>query len=149
MSYDPGNVFARILRGELPCARIYEDAHALAFMDIMPSAKGHSLVIPKEAAESLFDLSPSAASHLMVRAQRVAGAIKRALGCPGVMLVQLNGAAAGQSVPHVHIHIVPRTHGLDLMLHGRAQADSAELEALATRIRQELESPTGNYVSES
>jgi len=149
MSYDPGNVFARILRGELPCARIYEDAHALAFMDIMPSAKGHSLVIPKEAAESLFDLSPSAASHLMVTAQRVAGAIKRALGCPGVMLVQLNGAAAGQSVPHVHIHIVPRTHGLDLVLHGRAQAHFAELEAIAASIARELKSQAGDYVNES
>ena len=149
MSYDAGNVFARILRGELPCARIYEDAHALAFMDIMPSAKGHSLVIPKEPAETLFDLSPSAASHLMVTAQRVAGAVKRALGCPGVMLVQLNGSAAGQSVPHMHIHIVPRTHGLDLVLHGRVQADFAELEALAARISRELESEIGKNVSKS
>ena len=139
MSYDPGNVFARILRGELPCARIYEDSHALAFMDIMPSAQGHSLVIPREPAETLFDLSPSAASHLMLTAQRVARAVKLALYCPGVMLVQLNGSAAGQSIPHVHIHIVPRTQGLDLVLHGRVQADFAELEALAARIRRELE----------
>jgi histidine triad (HIT) family protein len=140
MSYDPGNVFARILRGELPCAKICEDAHTLAFMDIMPSAQGHSLVIPREPAETLFDLSPSAASHLMVAARRVAGAVKRTLACPGVMLVQLNGSAAGQSVPHVHLHIVPRTHGLDLVLHGRTKADFAELEALAARIRRELES---------
>jgi histidine triad (HIT) family protein len=149
MSYDPDNVFARILRGELPCARVYEDAHTLAFLDIMPSATGHSLVIPKEAAETLFDLSPSAASYLMLTAQRVAGAVKRALGCPGVMLVQLNGSAAGQSVPHVHIHIVPRSHGLDLVLHGRAQADFPELEALAAKIRRELELQGNKNVSKS
>ena len=139
MSYDSGNIFARILRGELPCAKICEDAHTLAFMDIMPSTEGHALVIPREAAETMFDLSPAAASHLMVAAQRVAGAVKRALRCPGIMLVQLNGAAAGQSIPHVHFHIVPRTDGLELALHGRAQAEFQKLEDLAARIRRELE----------
>jgi histidine triad (HIT) family protein len=140
MSYDTSNVFARILRGELPCAKLYEDAHTLAFMDIMPSAEGHALVIPKEPAETIFDLSPDAASKLMIAAQRVAKALKKVLACPGVMLVQLNGSAAGQSIPHIHIHIVPRSHGLDLALHGRAQADVGKLEALAGRIRRELES---------
>ena len=139
MSYDSDNVFAKILRGELPCAKVYEDSHTLAFMDIMPSAEGHTLVVPREPAETIFDLSPEAASHLMVAAQRVARAVKKALSCPGVMLVQLNGPAAGQSVPHMHIHVVPRSHGLDLTLHGRAQADFARLEGLAERIRQALE----------
>jgi histidine triad (HIT) family protein len=139
MSYDSNNVFARILRKELPCAKVYEDAHTLAFMDIMPSAEGHTLVIPREHAESIFDLSPEAASNLMVAVQKVASAVKKALSCPGVMLVQLNGPAAGQSVPHVHIHIVPRSHGVDLTLHGRAQADFAKLERLAERIRVALE----------
>lgn len=139
MTYDPSNVFARILRGELPCAKVCEDAHILAFMDIMPSAEGHTLVIPKEPAETIFDMSPDAASRLLVASQRVAKAVKKALSCPGLMLVQLNGAAAGQSVPHVHIHIVPRVHGLDLTLHGRTQADFARLEALATKIRSALE----------
>ena len=139
MTYDPGNVFARILRGELPCAKIAEDEHTLSFMDIMPSTKGHCLVIPKEAAATLFDLSPGAACRLMLAAQRVAKAVRKAVACPGVMLVQLNGSAAGQSVPHIHIHVVPRVHGLDLTLHGRAQAPLPELEALAIRIRQELE----------
>jgi histidine triad (HIT) family protein len=140
MSYDPENVFAKILRGALPCAKIHEDAYTLAFMDIMPSAEGHSLVIPKEPAETIFELSPDAASRLMVTAQRVAKAVKRALACPGVMLVQLNGSTAGQSVAHVHIHIVPRSHGIDLALHGRTRADFGKLEILAERIRQELES---------
>jgi histidine triad (HIT) family protein len=139
MSYDSTNVFARILRNELPCAKVYEDAHTLAFMDIMPSAEGHTLVIPREHAESIFDLSPEAASHLIVTAQRVARAVKKALSCPGLMLVQLNGSAAGQSVAHVHIHIVPRSHGIDLTLHGRVQADSANLEVVAERIRRALE----------
>jgi len=139
MSYDPDNVFAKILRGALPCAKILEDAHSLAFMDIMPSSEGHALVIPKEPAETIFHLSPDAASRLMLAAQRVAIAVKKALACPGVMLVQLNGSAAGQSIPHVHFHIVPRSHGLDLALHGRAQAEFAKLEALAERIRRELE----------
>jgi histidine triad (HIT) family protein len=135
MSYDRNNVFAKILRGELPCAKLHEDEHTLAFMDIMPSTEGHALVIPKEPAETIFDLSPAAASQLMVTAQRVAKAVKTALSCPGVMLVQLNGSAAGQSIPHVHIHIVPRAHGLDLALHGRTQADFKRLEGLAERIR--------------
>ena len=139
MSYDSNNVFARILRGELPCAKLHEDAHTLTFMDIMPSAEGHALVIPKEPAETIFDLSPEAASRLMLTAQKVAKAVKKALGCPGVMLVQLNGSAAGQSIPHIHFHVVPRSHGLDLALHGRAQGDFSKLQALAARIRQELE----------
>jgi len=140
MSYDSNNVFAKILRGELPCAKVYEDAHTLALMDIMPSTEGHTLVIPREAAETIFDLSPEAASRLMITAQLVAKAVKKALSAPGVMLVQLNGSAAGQSIPHVHVHILPRSHGLELSLHGRAQADFAKLEALATRIRAALES---------
>lgn len=139
MSYDNNNVFAKILRGELPCARVYEDSHTLAFMDIMPSTEGHTLVVPKEPAETMFDLSPDAAAHLMVTVQKVAKAVKKALARPGLMLVQLNGSAAGQSVPHVHIHIVPRAHGLDLTLHGRARADVAKLQALAARITAALQ----------
>lgn len=139
MSYDSNNIFAKILRGELPCAKVYEDAHTLALMDIMPSVEGHTLVIPKEPAETILDLSPEAASHVMVTTQLVAKAVKKAFACPGVMLVQLNGSAAGQSIPHVHVHILPRAHGLELSLHGRAQADFAALEALAARIRAALE----------
>src|SRR5438105_6359647 len=138
MTYDANNIFAKILRGELPCAKVHEDAHTLAFMDIMPSAEGHTLVVPREPAETIFDLSPAAASQLILVAQRVAKAVKKALACPGLMLVQLNGAAAGQSIPHVHIHVLPRAHGLDLTLHGRSQADFAALETVAERIRREL-----------
>jgi histidine triad (HIT) family protein len=138
MAYDPQNVFAKILRGELPSIKVFEDADTLAFMDIMPSAEGHTLVIPKEPAETLFDLSDQAAAALMATTQRVAAAVKAALACPGLMLVQLNGSAAGQSVPHFHMHIVPRFEGLDLTLHGRAMADLVQLENIAARIRKRL-----------
>jgi histidine triad (HIT) family protein len=138
MSYDTDNVFAKILRGELPSIKVFEDADTLAFMDIMPSVAGHTLVIPKEPAETIFELSNHAASALMLTTQRVAAAVKGAIGCPGLMLVQLNGAASGQSVPHLHMHIVPRFEGLDLRLHGRTTVDPAQLENIAARIRRHL-----------
>ena len=135
MVYDPNNVFAKILRGELPCVRIYEDERTLAFMDIMPSTKGHTLVIPKTPAAEIFELSPEDASALICTTQKVAKAVKQGLECSGLMLVQLNGAAAGQSIPHVHFHILPREEGLDLHLHGRAMKKPEELEPVAAKIR--------------
>jgi histidine triad (HIT) family protein len=138
MAYDQNNIFARILRGELPCVKIYEDEHTLSFLDIMPSIEGHTLVIPKEAAEDILDLSPDAAAAVMRTTQKVAKAVKRGLNCSGVMLVQLNGEAAGQSIPHIHFHILPREHGLDLKLHGRGMKSTEELEPIAARIRAAL-----------
>jgi histidine triad (HIT) family protein len=138
LAYDPNNIFARILRGELPKVVVYEDAQTLAFMDIMPSVEGHTLVIPKEAAESILDLSPEGAAAVMATTQKVARAVKKALDVPGVMLVQLNGTAAGQSVPHIHFHVLPREEGLDLKLHGRAMVDPKTLEPIAAKIRAAL-----------
>lgn len=138
MPYDTNNVFAKILRGELPCVKVYEDEHTLAFMDIMPSADGHTLVIPKAPAKEIFDLSPEGAAALMRTTKKIAKAVKAALNCSGVMLVQLNGAAAGQSIPHVHFHVLPREEGLDLHLHGRAMKKPEELEPVAARIRAAL-----------
>jgi histidine triad (HIT) family protein len=138
VAYDANNVFAKILRSELPSVKLYEDPHTLAFMDIMPSVTGHVLVIPKEAAETIFELSAGAVSALIATTRRVAEAVKAALDCPGVMLVQLNGAAAGQSIAHVHFHVVPRWEGLDLRLHGRKQADPGKLDAVAAKIRAKL-----------
>jgi len=138
LAYDSNNVFARILRGELPKVAIYEDRLTLAFMDIMPSVEGHTLVIPKEPAEDILDLSPEGAQAVIVTTQLVAKAVKRALQAPGIMLVQLNGAAAGQSIPHLHFHILPRSHGLELKLHGRSMADAKSLEPIAARIRAAL-----------
>jgi len=138
LAYDPNNIFARILRGELPKVAIYEDALTLAFLDIMPSVEGHTLVIPKEPAESMLDVSPEGAQAVIVTTQKIARAVKKAFEAPGVMLVQLNGAAAGQSIPHLHFHVLPRSEGLDLKLHGRAMADAKALEPIAAKIRKAL-----------
>ena len=138
MAYDPNNVFARILRGEIPKFAIFEDELTLAFLDIMPATEGHTLVIPKEAAETIFDLSPEGAAATIRTTQKVAAAVKRAFAAPGIMLVQLNGAAAGQSIPHLHFHVLPRTEGLDMKLHGRAMADTRTLSPIAEKIRAAL-----------
>ncbi len=138
MVYDQNNIFARILREELPSVRVYEDEHTVAFMDIMPSVEGHTLVIPKEPAETIFDLSEESAAAVIRTTKKIAAAVKKGLDCSGVMLVQLNGVAAGQSIPHLHFHILPREDGLDLKLHGRAMVDAKVLEPIAARIRAAL-----------
>jgi histidine triad (HIT) family protein len=138
MSYDPQNVFARILRGELPCVRLFEDEHTLAFMDLMPQTEGHALVITREPAETLFDLSPDGAAACMRTTQRVAVAVKRAFDAPGMMITQVNGAVAGQSVPHVHFHIIPRRAGEPLLMHAAVKAEPQTLHQQAERIRRWL-----------
>jgi histidine triad (HIT) family protein len=138
MPYDPNNIFARVLRGELPKVAVYEDDLTLAFMDIMPSVEGHTLVITKEPAEGILDLSPEGASALIRTTQKVAKAVKKGLNAPGVMLVQLNGAEAGQSIPHIHFHVLPRSEGLDLKLHGRGMVKPEVLEPIAAKIRAAL-----------
>ena len=138
MPYDSSNIFAKILRGEIPCVKIYEDDKTLAFMDVMPQAEGHTLVVPKEEAENIFELSPESAAAMIQTAQKVAHAVKAATGAPGVMLVQLNGKAAGQSVFHIHMHVIPRHHGIDLGFHERNMVPAAQLEPLAAKIRAAL-----------
>jgi len=135
MPYDDANIFARILRGEIPAYKVYEDEQTLAFMDVMPQSDGHALVIPKVAAQNLFDLAPEALSATILTTQRVARAVKKAFAPPGVMLVQLNGAGAGQSVFHIHFHIVPRYAGIDLRFHAREMADHKMLADHAARVR--------------
>jgi histidine triad (HIT) family protein len=137
MSYDPNNIFAKILRDELPSVKVYEDARTLAFMDIMPATEGHTLVIPKEPAETIFDLSVEGAADLIRTTKRVAQAVKAAMECPGVMLAQLNGKTAGQSVPHIHFHILPRWQA-NFSLHGRTMVDPKTLELIAAKIRAAL-----------
>jgi histidine triad (HIT) family protein len=138
MPYDPQNVFARILRNELPCIRLFEDAHTLAFMDLMPQSEGHSLVITREPAETLFDLSPEGAAACIRTTQWVAAAVKRAFEAPGIMIAQVNGSAAGQTVPHVHFHIIPRRPGEELRMHAAVKADPNVLLEHAERIRRWL-----------
>jgi histidine triad (HIT) family protein len=138
MAYDNGNVFARILRGEIPAHTVYEDENVLAFMDVMPQADGHTLVIPKTAAENLFDVPPAVLSATMLATQRVGRAVREAFAAPGVMLVQFNGSAAGQTVFHLHFHIIPRHAGAELRFHARGMADPAVLAAHAERVRAAL-----------
>lgn len=132
-------VFAKILRGEIPCHRVYEDDAVLAFLDVNPLSRGHTLVIPKEPAENIFDLSAEGAAAMVATTQKVARAVKKALGAPGIMLAQLNGAAAGQTIFHVHFHIIPRSAGADLGLHARGMVDPKTLEPIAARIRSALD----------
>jgi len=138
MAYDPDNIFAKIIRGEIPCVKIYEDEHTFAFLDVMPQAEGHTLVVSKEPAQNIFELSPVGAATLIASVQKIAAAVKKALGAPGIMLVQLNGEAAGQSVFHIHFHIIPRTGGIDLKFHAREMADPKAQEAIAVKIRAAL-----------
>ena len=138
MAYDNNNVFAKILRGEIPSVKVFEDDRTLAFMDVMPQADGHVLVIPKEEAENVLDLSRDGAAAMMATTQRVAKAVKEGLDAPGIMLAMLNGAPAGQSVFHVHFHIIPRAHGVDLGLHARSMVDPKTLEPIAAKIRAAL-----------
>jgi histidine triad (HIT) family protein len=135
MSYDPNNVFAKILRGEIPAHKVYEDEHTLAFMDVMPQSDGHTLVIPKIAAENLFDIDAQALSRLVHTTQLVAQAVRKAFEPAGLRLLQFNYPAAGQTVFHIHFHIVPIYSEGDLRLHARDQADPAQLADHARRIK--------------
>jgi histidine triad (HIT) family protein len=137
MAYDDQNIFARILRGELPAIKVYEDEQVLAFMDIMPQAEGHTLVIPKSPAVTLLDLDPQVAAYTIQIVQKIAKAIEKALGAQGIVLMQLSGAAAGQTVPHVHFHLIPSSIH-ELGKHGAVMGDQAQIQALAEKIKAAL-----------
>ena len=138
MAYDPNNIFAKILRGEIPCHKIYEDEDTLAFLDIMPRTEGHVLVITKEKARDLFDIKPEALAKLMAVVQKLAPKIQEAMGAEGVLIQQFNGAAAGQTVFHLHVHIVPIKQGVSVKPHAGAMADQGALAATAETIRKKL-----------
>ena len=140
MAYDPDNIFAKILRGEIPCHKIHEDENTLAFLDIMPRSEGHALVITKEKARDLFDIKPEALARLMAVVQKLAPKIQEAMGAEGVLIQQFNGAAAGQTVFHLHVHIVPRRQGEALKPHAGKMEDQAKLAATAEKIRKKLAS---------
>jgi histidine triad (HIT) family protein len=139
MAYDQNNIFAKVLRGEIPCHKIYEDEDTLVFLDIMPRTEGHALVITKEKACDLFDIKPEALAKLMAVVQKLAPKIKEAVGADGVLIQQFNGAAAGQTVFHLHVHIIPRKEGEALKPHAGQMADQAELATTAEEIRKKLE----------
>ncbi len=138
MAYDDTNIFAKILRGEIPAYRVYEDDRTFAMLDIMPQSDGHTLVLPKSPAENLFDLDPDSATAVILSTQRVARAIQAAFSPDGMLLQQFNGTAAGQTVFHFHMHIVPRYENQPLRGHSRNMADSELLERHADKIRQAL-----------
>lgn len=135
-TYDPDNIFAKILRGEAPCARVFEDDHVLSFMDVFPQAKGHTLVIPKRStARNLLEEDPKILSPLILGVQRVARAVRAALEPDGIVITQFNGATAGQTVFHPHFHLLPRWEGVAVGRHASGgMADLNELKDLAEKI---------------
>ncbi|MGI9329218.1 MAG: HIT family protein [Gammaproteobacteria bacterium] len=139
MAYDQNNIFAKILRGEATAHKVYEDDATLAIMDVMPQADGHTLVLPKQSAENLFDLDKDTMTALLSTTQAVGAAVRIAFGADGIRLMQFNGAAAGQSVFHFHIHIIPCHDGRGLGRHADGMADEQVLAEHAERIRVALD----------
>jgi histidine triad (HIT) family protein len=137
--YEPDNIFAKIIRGDLPAIKVFEDDVALAFMDIFPQVEGHTLVIPKRTgATNFLDADPADLSALITRVQRVAKGVVAALKPDGARIVQYNGAPAGQTVFHLHFHIIPIFNGATLGRHAGEKADMAHLQSLAEKIRAAL-----------
>jgi histidine triad (HIT) family protein len=136
--YDVDNVFAKILRGEIPAFKVYENDRTLAFMDVMPQSQGHTLVIPKTNARNFFDIDPDSLAHLIQATQRVATAVQRAFQPDGMRIIQFNEPAAGQTVFHIHFHIVPCYEGRELKGHSRDMADKTMLAEHAERIKSAL-----------
>ncbi len=140
-TYDPDNIFARILRGDIPSVKVWEDDHVLAFMDVFPQSEGHVLVISKTStAPSLLEIAPEALARLTAAVQRTARAVEKALSPEGFQIMQFNGEAGGQTVFHLHFHIIPRWADRPMKGHGHApMADAADLRRLADRIAAALD----------
>ena len=133
-SYDPNNVFAKILRVELPCHKVYEDDRAFAFLDIMPRAPGHTLVIPKAPARNLLDIAPDDLSHTIQIVQKIARTAVKVFGADGVTLQQFNEAAGGQVVFHLHFHIVPRKAGIGMKPPASVKEETSVLSDQALKL---------------
>jgi histidine triad (HIT) family protein len=138
MSYDSSNIFAKILRGEIPCHKVYEDADAVVFMDVMPQSPGHALVLPKAASRNLLDANPAVLAKIIPLVQKVAIAAKSAFNADGISIAQFNEPAGGQTVFHLHFHIMPRYEGQPLQLHTRKMEDMAVLAANAEKLKAAL-----------
>ena len=137
-AYDTNNIFAKILRGEIPSHRVYEDEHTLAFMDVMPQANGHTLVIPKAPSRNILDADPETLARLLPVVQKVAVAAKEAFEADGVTVIQFNEPAAGQTVYHLHFHIIPRAEGEPLKPHSGTMEDNGVLAANAEKMKKAL-----------
>lgn len=138
MSYDTNNIFAKILRGEIPSHRVYEDDATIAFMDVMPQAEGHLLVVPKSPSRNLLDADAATLPALISTVQKLAVAAKDAFDADGVTIMQFNEAPAGQSVFHLHFHVIPRHAGVPLKPHSGTMEDGAVLAANAEKVRNAL-----------
>ncbi len=138
--YDHDNIFAKVMRGEAPAAKVFEDGEVLAFMDLFPQSRGHTLVISKTSqARNLLDVEPNDLAVLMKGVQRVAKAVHAALKPDGIIVTQFNGASAGQTVYHLHVHIIPRWENMPMAGHGgERMADTVELAALAKEIAAQI-----------
>jgi histidine triad (HIT) family protein len=136
--YDDDNVFARILRGEIPSYKLYEDAETYAFMDVMPQGKGHCLVITKSPYRNILDADQGKLAAVIATTQRLAQAVKKAFDADGVTVMQFNEPASGQTVFHLHFHIIPRFEGIALRPHTGQMEDQGVLAANAEKIRQSL-----------
>ena len=133
-SYDPNNVFAKILRGEVPSYKVYEDDRAFAVLDIMPRSPGHTLVIPKAPARNILDVAPDDLAHVMKVAQKIAKAAMKAFEADGVTVQQFSEPAGGQVVFHLHVHVMPRKHGVALKPPASVKEDPAVLSDQAARL---------------
>lgn len=134
-AYDPDNIFAKILKGEIPSHKVFEDDDTYAFMDVMPQSRGHVLVIPRAGSRNLLDADPQVLGNLVVKTQAVARAVKKAMNADGVRIAQFNESAAGQTVFHLHFHVIPMYEGIALKPHSGDMADGEELAADADKIR--------------
>jgi histidine triad (HIT) family protein len=133
--YDPNNIFARIVRGELPCAKVFEDADTFAFMDAFPQAPGHTLVVHKRSqARNLLEASPEDLATVIATVRTVARAIRSALKPDALAVMQFNGAVSGQTIYHLHFHIIPRWEGVAIGKHAAGMAEAGELAAQASKI---------------
>jgi len=133
-AYDTNNIFAKILRGEFPCHKVYEDEHVLAFLDIMPRAPGHTLVIPKVPARNILDIGVDDYLHVARATHRIAAAAKKAFQADGITVQQFNEAAGGQVVFHLHVHVMPRHDGIALLPPASRKEDVKVLEDNATKL---------------
>jgi histidine triad (HIT) family protein len=140
-AYDPNNIFGKILRGELPSHRVYEDDDTIAIMDVMPTADGHTLVIPKAPSRNILDADPAVLARAIATTQKIAKAVKAAFRADGVAVYQFNEPASGQSVFHLHFHVVPRFEGVPQKPHGSKMEDQAVLAANVEKIRAALANP--------
>ena len=133
-AYDSNNIFAKILRGEFPCYKVYEDDHVLAFLDIMPRCPGHTLVIPKAPARNILDITPDDFTHVARATHKIAAAAKKAFQADGITVQQFNEAAGGQVVFHLHMHVMPRHDGIALLPPASRKEDGKVLEANAAKL---------------